>query len=588
MARRMLINAIHPEETRVAIADDDRLIELEVERADSGQLRGNIYRAAITRIEPSLQAAFLDIGSERNGFLQINDINPAYFQNIELNGSGKNRPHIQDVLSANQELIVQVVKDSRDAKGATLTTNLSIPGRYLVLMVGNQRGGVSRKIQDESQRSRLRQAIRKLSIPAGMGVIVRTAGINKTSEELQKDLDSLLDIWYGALEPAPKAALPATVYQESGLAVRMLRDYLTDDIDEVLIDDAATHKQATEFVGRLMPGFVDQIKKFEDQSPIFSNFHLDTQIDATNQPMVTLPSGGSIVINATEAVVAIDVNSGRSTGEADVEGTAFATNKEAAQEIARQLRLRDLGGLIVVDFIDMWDKRHKQVVEKTMREAVRDDKAKIEMGRISKFGLLEMSRQRLKSSLVTQSSTMCNACAGRGRVKSPDVAALEALRKIQSSVFSGGVQTVRVRMAPSAALFLLNNKRRFLADLEAKTSTSILVFADGRMRPAEYQLELDTQHHHEPITQSSEQPSHSRDRTDSSGGRGRNTRGRSGRRGRSSGDRRGGRGGERRGRGRGSRSSNNGRGRSRNSRNENSSAPSKTPDPIGAPEDPIA
>lgn len=493
MARRMLINATHAEETRVIIADDDRLLELEIERADQAQLKGNIYKAAITRVEPSLQAAFLDIGSNRNGFLQINDIHSAYFNNWPPEtGNAHDRPSIQDVLHAGQELVVQVVKDERDAKGATLTTNISIPGRFLVLMVGNQRGGVSRKINDEGQRYRLKQAVQKLRVPAGMGVIVRTAGINKSSAELQRDLDSLLDLWYDIADKSFQPQSPKLLYKESDLAIRTIRDYITTDIEEILIDEASMFERVSQFVQKTMPSFSSRVKLYDSPRPLFSNFHLDAQVEAVNQHEVTLPSGGSIVINVTEAIVAIDVNSGRSTGQSDVEETAYWTNKEAAEVLAKQLRLRDLGGLIVIDFIDMNDKRHKQAVERALKDSTRYDKAKVEIGKISKFGLLEMSRQRLKTSLVSQSHVLCPHCSGRGRVKAPESASLEALRKVESSLFAGGVNTVRLRMAPAAALFLLNSKRKALSKLEADTGVSIFVYADGRLKPEEYELELDT------------------------------------------------------------------------------------------------
>jgi ribonuclease E len=490
----MLINALYPEECRIAVADDDRLMELEVERADHTQLKGNIYKAAITRIEPSLQAAFLDIGSNRNGFLQINDIHQAYFNNWPPENAQGHlpRPSIQDVLRPGQELVVQVVKDQRAAKGATLTTNLSIPGRFLVLMIGNQRGGVSRKIVDEGQRYRLRQAVQKLKLPSGMGIIVRTAGINRSSIELERDLEGLLEIWFELLRKSSEPGSPRVLYQESDLAVRTIRDYLTNNIEEILIDEKNTYDRACSFIAKVMPSFASRVLYFDKPQPLFSSYHLDAQIEQTSKPEVILPSGGSIVINSTEAVVAIDVNSGRSTSQSDVEETAFNTNREAAEIIAQQLRLRDLGGLIVIDFIDMNDKRHKQVVEKTLRDSVRTDKAKIEIGRISKFGLLEMSRQRLKSSLSSQSHTVCPHCDGRGRVKTPESAALEALRKIQSAVFAGGVDEIRIRMAPAAALLLLNNKRQIISQFERECGTTILIYADGRMKPEEYELELRT------------------------------------------------------------------------------------------------
>ena len=498
MTRRMFINALYPEECRIAVADDDQLIELEVERADHAQLRGNIYKAAITRIEPSLQAAFLDIGSNRNGFLQINDIHPAYFQNWPPENSERgahSRPAIQEVLRPGQELVVQVVKDQRAAKGATLTTNLSIPGRFLVMMVGNQRGGVSRKIVDESQRRRLKQAIQGLRIPPGMGVIVRTAGINRSTQELQDDLDSLLEMWFEILQKSLEPGSPKPLYQESDIALRTIRDYLNHTIEEILIDDRSTFDRVLNFIDKAVPSFKNRVIFFDKPQPLFSAYHLDGQVEEATRPEVILPSGGSIVINSTEAVVAIDVNSGRATSQSDVEETAFVTNKEAAETVAKQLRLRDLGGLIVIDFIDMNDKRHKQVVEKVLRDSVRHDKAKIEIGRISKFGLLEMSRQRLKSSLTSHSDTACPHCNGRGRVRTPESAALEALRKIQSAAFAGGIDEIRVRMSPVAALLLLNSKRQLLSDIERQSNTRVLIYADGRMKPDEYELELSAGSH---------------------------------------------------------------------------------------------
>ncbi len=491
MSKKMLINARYPEECRVAVIEDNQLLELEIERPDHQQLKGNIYRAPISRIEQSLQAAFLDIGSSRNGFLQINDINPACFFDSSKNSSGRNRPSIKEILRNGQDLVVQVVKDERAAKGATLTTNMSIPGRYVVLMIGNQRGGVSRKIQDESQRRKLKDSVDSLKIPAGMGVIVRTAGINKSTVELQKDLDNLLEIWYSILEksvtPGPS---PLLLYQESSLAIRTIRDYLTPDITEVLIDEEKIFNEVKDFIDRTFSNFETKLTFYDKPTPLFSYFHLDTQVDATNQSEVTLKSGGSIVINSTEAVVAVDVNSGRATTQSNVEYTAFETNKEAAIEVARQLRLRDLGGLIVIDFIDMADKRHKQVVERTLKDSVRFDKAKVEIGRISKFGLLEMSRQRIKTSLASHSHETCSQCQGRGKMRSPESVSLEALRKIQSAMYAGGVTEVRLQISPIAGLMLLNSKRRELSAFESETGAQVRVYPDGRLRPEEYHIEI--------------------------------------------------------------------------------------------------
>jgi ribonuclease E len=502
VSKKMLINAIYPEECRVAVTSKGQLLELEVERQDQVQLKGNIYRAPISRIEPSLQAAFLDIGSNRNGFLQINDINPAcFFESPRKNeGSRRNRPSVKDILRSGQELVVQVVKDEREAKGATLTTNLSIPGRYLVLMIGNQRGGVSRKIQDEGQRRRLKESLDSLRLPSGMGVIVRTAGINKSTIELQNDLDALLALWFEILDrnltPGPS---PVALYEESSLAIRTIRDYLSPDIDEILIDDKRTFDEVDAFIKRAAGNFDTKITYYDKPTPLFSFFHLDSQVDTTNHSEVTLPSGGSIVINSTEAIVAVDVNSGRATGQSDVERTAFETNKEAAIEIARQLRLRDLGGLVVIDFIDMNDKRHKQTVERTLKDAARYDKAKVEIGRLSKFGLLEMSRQRLKSALVSHSHECCSHCQGRGKVRSPESVSLEALRKVQTAIYAGGISEVRLQISPVPGLMILNTKRKDLSKFENDTGANIRIYPDGRLRPEEYHIEIVRSRHDAPV-----------------------------------------------------------------------------------------
>ena len=493
--KRLLINALHREEVRVAVADEAALLELEIERQDTNQLKGNIYKASIARIEPSLQAAFLDIGSSRNGFLQINDINPTYFNNwpTERSKRPRGQPHIKDVINSNQNLIVQVVKDERDAKGATLTTNISIPGRFLVLMIGSQRGGVSRKIVDEGQRRRLKHAVGQLIIPPGMGVIVRTAGLNKNSIELQKDLDGLLELWSDIRENCLKSNTPTLLYEESDLARRAVRDYLRSDFEEILVDEKETYEKVKVYLEKIANKLASKLSFYDRSEPILSHFGLDAQIATTAHAEVALPSGGSIVINPTEAIVSIDVNSKRATSQADVEETAFATNKEAGEVIAQQLRLRDLGGLVVIDFIDMSDKRHKQGVENCLRDAIKNDRAKIEIGRISRFGLLELSRQRLKASLTSQNNILCPQCSGRGSIKTPDSVALEVLRKLEAAVLVGEVKSVRVHMSPSAALFLLNEKRSFLSRLEEQKEADIKVFADSRLRQEDYQLILDTQ-----------------------------------------------------------------------------------------------
>ncbi len=486
----MLINAVHPEECRIAITEDNFLTELEIESHVGKKLKGNIYKARISRIEPSLQAAFVDIGTSRNGFLQINDIHPAYFRG-HRGGERHGKVLIQDVLEAGQEIVVQVVKEERELKGATLTTYLSLPGRYLVVMPGSDRGGISRKISDSEQRNRLRRLAQELEMPIGIGMIVRTAGLDRSLSELSRDLSLQLKLWEKILTEAQTAQSPATLYKESDLATRVIRDYFTPEIREILIDDPETYRRVKEFVGEVMPRYRSRVKLYESEQPLFSYAGIDDQVGDTLKKEVKLRSGGAIVIDTLEALVAIDVNSGKATAGHNIEDTAYRTNMEAADQIARQLRLRDLGGLIVIDFIDMVDKRHKANVERKLREALKLDKARIELGRISKFGLMEMSRQRLRASLASQSHLGCTHCHATGKVKNPELVALEVLRKIQSAVVVGHVSLVKARLAPGPALFLLNNKKAELARLETKYQVHIYVLADGRLTQDEYEFELE-------------------------------------------------------------------------------------------------
>jgi ribonuclease E len=488
MDRQMLINAIHPEECRIAITENDTLTELEIESHGGKKLKGNIYKARISRIEPSLQAAFVDIGTQRNGFLQINDVHPAYFRS---NPGNNGRVLIQDVLRPDQEIIVQVVKEEREAKGATLTTFLSLPGRYLVLMPGSDRGGVSRKISDADQRKRLKVLARDLEIPAGMGLIIRTAGLDRSQSELARDLSLQLKLWETILTSAQTARGPAILYHESDLASRVIRDYFTPEIREIVVDDPSTFQRVKEFIGLVMPRYRSRVRLYEGNSPLFTQFNLENQVQDTLCPEVKLKSGGSIVIEPLEALVAIDVNSGKATAGESIEETAYKTNLEAAEEIARQLRLRDLGGLVVIDFIDMADRRHRLSVERCVKSAVKLDKARIEIGHLSKFGLLEMSRQRIRASLSSQSSLKCPHCQGIGFLKNPELVALAALRKIQSAIVVGHVTMVKARLAPSAALFLLNMKKGELHQLESAHNASIYILADGRLRPDEYEFEME-------------------------------------------------------------------------------------------------
>lgn len=491
MEKQMLINALHSEEIRIAIVEDKRLSELEIESLSGQNLKGNIYKTRITRVEPSLQAAFIDLGTTRNGFLQINDVHPAYYKNSANPRGPALRTRIQDVLSPGQEIIVQVVKEEREMKGATLTTYLSLAGRYLVLMPGSDRGGVSRRIVNEEQRTRLKKLAQELEMPAGIGVIVRTAGLDRSMAELSRDLSILIKEWEQIVARSQDAACPSVLYQENDLATRVMRDYFTPDIREVVIDDQSTFERVREFVSEVMPRYRSRIKLYNETHPIFSAYNVDRQVEETLVTEVKLKSGGSLVIEPLEALVAIDVNSGKATQGGNIEETAYRTNLEAADEIARQLRLRDLGGLIVLDFIDMSDRHHKTEVENRLKQACESDKARVEIGKISKFGLLEMSRQRLRASLNAQSNLPCQVCQGTGRIKNTDLVALDALRKIQSAIIVGHVSVVKARLSPAAALFLLNNKRSELSDLEKTRGVRIYILADGRLRPDEFHFEME-------------------------------------------------------------------------------------------------
>lgn len=488
MDQRMIINAVHQEECRIAIVEGSALAELEIESNVGKKAKGNVYRGRISRIEPSLQAAFVDIGTHRNGFLQINDVHPSCFKN-QPPRSGKIR--IQDVLEPGQELVVQVVKEERDMKGATLTTYLSLPGRYLVIMPGSDRGGISRKISDSDQRVRLRRLSRELEVPAGIGMIIRTAGLDRSQSELSRDLSLQLKLWESILVANQTAAAPCLLYKDNDLATRVIRDYFTPDVREIIIDDPETYQTVKEFVGQVMPRYRSRVRLYEENQPIFTHHGIDQQVNDTLAREVKLKSGGSIVIEQLEALVAIDVNSGKATDTSNIEETAYKTNLEAADEVARQLRLRDLGGLIVIDFIDMIDKRHRNAVERRLQDAVATDKARIELGRLSKFGLLEMSRQRLRASLTSHAHIKCEHCHGTGDIKNPELVALEALRKIQAAVVVGHVAKVKARLPSVPAFFLLNNKRGFIADLEKEHGVQVLILPDGRLRPDEYEFEME-------------------------------------------------------------------------------------------------
>ena len=474
--KRMLINATQPEELRVALVDGQRLYDLDIESGAREQKKANIYKGRITRVEPSLEAAFVDFGSERHGFLPLKEISREYFSK-QVEG----RVNIKDVLKEGQEVIVQVDKEERGNKGAALTTFISLAGRYLVLMPNNPRaGGISRRIEGE-ERNELREALNSLNVPADMGMIVRTAGLGRSAEELQWDLDYLLQLWEAIKGASEERKAPLLIYQESNVIIRAIRDYLRQDIGEVLIDSEEVKEEALSFIIQVMPQYASKVKLYEDSVPLFNRFQIESQIETAFEREVKLPSGGSIVIDHTEALVSIDINSARATKGGDIEETALQTNLEAAEEIARQLRLRDIGGLIVIDFIDMTPAKNQRAVEERVRESLEADRARVQVGRISRFGLLEMSRQRLRPSLGETSGIVCPRCNGRGTIRDVESLSLSVLRLIEEEALKDRTAEVRAHVPVPVATFLLNEKRDALAKTEARTRVRVLVLPNPHM-----------------------------------------------------------------------------------------------------------
>tara|TARA_X000001388_G_scaffold58467_3_gene43778 strand:+ start:796 stop:4080 length:3285 start_codon:yes stop_codon:yes gene_type:complete len=472
----MLINATQPEELRVALVDGQRLYDLDIESGAREQKKANIYKGRITRVEPSLEAAFVDFGSERHGFLPLKEISREYFSK-QVEG----RVNIKDVLKEGQEVIVQVDKEERGNKGAALTTFISLAGRYLVLMPNNPRaGGISRRIEGE-ERNELREALNSLNVPADMGMIVRTAGLGRSAEELQWDLDYLLQLWEAIKGASEERKAPLLIYQESNVIIRAIRDYLRQDIGEVLIDSEEVKEEALSFISQVMPQYASKVKLYEDSVPLFNRFQIESQIETAFEREVKLPSGGSIVIDHTEALVSIDINSARATKGGDIEETALQTNLEAAEEIARQLRLRDIGGLIVIDFIDMTPAKNQRAVEERVRESLEADRARVQVGRISRFGLLEMSRQRLRPSLGETSGIVCPRCNGRGTIRDVESLSLSVLRLIEEEALKDRTAEVRAHVPVPVATFLLNEKRDALAKTEARTRVRVLVLPNPHM-----------------------------------------------------------------------------------------------------------
>ena len=482
--KRMLVNATQPEEVRVALVDGQKLYDLDIENRTYEQKKGNVYKARIVRVEPSLEAAFVDFGSERHGFLPLKEI-----ARSGAKRQSEGRVNIQDVVTEGQELIVQVEKEERGNKGAALTTFLSSAGRYLVLMPNNPRaGGISRRIEGENRES-LREILSDLEIPNGMGVIVRTAGIDRDGEELAWDLDYLLQLNKAISEASAEHKAPALLYQENNVIVRAVRDCLRRDIGEVLIDGKEAYEQAHEFIDPVMPAYKSRIKFYDDPIPLFSRYQIESQIETAFEREVKLQSGGSVVIDPTEALVSIDINSARATKGADIEETALNTNLEAADEIARQLRLRDVGGLLVIDFIDMVAPKNQRAVETRMREALQEDRARVQIGRISRFGLLEMSRQRLRPSLDELTTEICPRCNGQGRIRGIESLALSILRVLEEESLKERSSIVRARVPLNVAAYLLNEKRREVADIEQRTSTHVVIVPAMELETPHYEIQ---------------------------------------------------------------------------------------------------
>jgi ribonuclease E len=485
--KRMLFNATQPEELRVAMVDGQRLYDLDIETAGREQKKSNIYKARITRIEPSLEAAFIDYGAERHGFLPLKEISRAYFKPDAKTGGG--RTNIKDVLKEGQELVVQIDKEERGNKGAALTTFISLAGRYLVLMPNNPRaGGVSRRIIGD-ERNQIRDALAALDVPEDMGLIVRTAGVGKNPEELQWDLNYLLQLWHAIDKASNENTAPFLVYQESNVIIRAIRDYLRKDISEILIDDKATFDKATEFMQMVMPHNLSKIKYYDDSVPLFTRYQIESQIETAFQREVRLPSGGAIVIDHTEALISIDINSARATKGSDIEETALNTNREAAEEVARQLRLRDLGGLVVIDFIDMSSSRNQREVENTLRDALKMDRARVQVGRISRFGLLEMSRQRLRPSLGESVQIVCPRCEGHGTIRGTDSLALSILRIIEEDAQKDQTARIIAQVPVDVATFLLNEKRQAISDIETRQAVKVVLIPNPTFETPHYNIQ---------------------------------------------------------------------------------------------------
>lgn len=483
MLLKMLVNAVDPEEYRVAILKDGDLDEFYIATSTKEEAKGNIYRGAVTRIEPSLQACFVDYGPTRNGFLPIVEIHPEYYESKGLVSEPKELPPIEKVLKRGNELLVQVTKEMEGKKGAYLTTYVSLAGRYLVLTPGRTSGGVSHKIEDEEERQRLKSVMNQLELPEGIGYIVRTAASGQKKRTMARELKNLLRMWEDIKKRAEAQASPSLIFQEQGLGLRAVRDYFSAEVDEVLVDDRETWSEIKDFMKIISPRHQGRVRLYKERRPIFSEYGIEKQIEQIYSSRVPLKSGGSIVIDSTEALIAIDVNSGRSVRTKDPEATSFRTNLEAAKEIAKQLRLRDIGGLVVIDFIDMKDPKHERELVKRIKEEVKRDRAKMNVSYISRFGLVELSRQRLRPSIESKSYQICECCQGRGRVRSVEATSVSFLRQIWLASAKGNIEKVIGVLPSTVANYLLNRKRVELAELEKRYGVSIEIQGNPDLPP---------------------------------------------------------------------------------------------------------
>ncbi len=485
--KRMLINATQPEELRVAIVDGQSLFNLDIEHPGREQKKANVYKGRITRVEPSLEAAFVDYGANRHGFLPMKEVARCYFSEEAQKAGG--RPKISAAIKEGQEIIVQVEKEERGNKGAALTTFVSLAGRYLVLVPKNPRaGGISRRIEGR-ERAELREAMSKLSVTEGMGLIVRTAGVGKVSEELQWDLDYLTQVWTAIEKSAEERAAPFLIYQESNVIIRSIRDHLRNDIGEIVIDSEEMFRQAESFVKQVMPHNARKLKLYTDETPLFSRYQIESQIESAFEREVRLPSGGAIVIDHTEALVSIDINSARATKGADIEETAINTNLEAADEVARQLRLRDLGGLFVIDFIDMMANKNQRAVENRLKAAMKEDRARVQIGKISRFGLMEMSRQRLRPSLGEGTQNVCPRCDGQGTIRGVRSLSLSILRVIEEHAQKHNTGRISAQLPVDVATYLLNEKRQAIYDLEKRQNVEVILVPNPHLETPHYAIE---------------------------------------------------------------------------------------------------